>query len=275
MTKFKRRIPQYILLLFLIIVSVIIIVPYIWMILTSFRSNSEIMKNPGTMMPINWTIGGYVKVLTKSPFFRWFINSLLISTTVTTAVIFTSTISGFVFSKYKFKFKNTIFWIVLATMMVPYPTTMIPGFLIIDNLGLYNSIAALIIPALVSGFGVYLCRQFCDEIPDSLCEAALIDGAGPVRIYTSIILPQLKPCIAALGIFTFLESWNEYLKPLIMLSEVRNMTLPLALSYFSDQHANDLGAVMAASALIMIPVTVLLLVFQKQFIKGVAITGMK
>ena len=275
MAKFKKRLPQYTVLLILTIVGLIIIIPYVWMILTSFRSTSEVLKNPGTMIPIEWTTKGYAKVLTQSPFFRWFANSLFIAVIVTTAVIFTSTITGFVFSKYRFKFKDTLFWIVLATMMVPYPTTMIPNFLIIDNLGLYDKIAALIIPALVSGFGIYLCRQFCDEIPDSLCEAALIDGAGPVRIYSSIIMPQLKPCIAALGIFTFLESWNEYLKPLIMLSQVENMTLPLALSFFSTQHNNDVSATMAASALIMIPVTVLLLVFQKQFIKGVAITGMK
>jgi ABC-type glycerol-3-phosphate transport system permease component len=194
---------------------------------------------------------------------------------VTFAVIFTSTIAGYVFSKFRFPGKNTLFWIVLATMMVPTQITMIPGFLIINALGLYNSLKALVIPALVSGFGIYLCRQFCDEIPDSLCEAAGIDGAGPFWIYFSVILPQLRPCIASLAIFTFLGVWNDYLNPLIMLSELKSMTLPLALTYFSDQHTTNISAVMAASALIMLPVTVLLICFQKQFIKGIAITGMK
>jgi len=127
----------------------------------------------------------------------------------------------------------------------------------------------------VSGFGIFLCRQFCEDIPDSICEAAKIDGAGDLRIYFTIILPLLRPCLAALAIFTFLESWNDYLRPLIMLEKVDSMTLPVALSFFSTQHGNDLSATMSAAALVMLPVTILFLVFQKHFIKGIALTGGK
>jgi len=259
----------------LIAVSVFVVMPYVWMLLTSFRTTREIMQSPGRMFPIDWTWSGYVTVITKSPFFSWFVNSMIVSISVTAAVLFTSTLVGYVFSKFKFRGKTALFWLLLATMMVPYQIMMIPQFLIINEIHIYDTLLALIVPELVTAFGIYLCRQFCDEIPDSLCEAAVIDGAGPFKIYGMVILPLLRPCMGALAIFTFLEVWNEYLKPLIMLNEVKRMTLPLALAFFSDAHSRDIGAIMSASAMIMLPATVLLLVLQKQFIRGIAITGMK
>ena len=262
-------------LIVLVMVALFIIAPYIWMLMTSFKSTKEIMQNPGKILPIDWTVSGYIYVLTKSPFLSWFINSAIVAVTVTAVVIFTSTMTGYVFSKFRFKGRTVLFWLLLATMMVPYQITMIPQFLIINEIRLYDTLWALIVPELVTAFGIYLCRQFCDEIPDSLCEAAVIDGAGPFKIYRIIILPLLKPCIGALSIFTFLEVWNEYLKPLIMLNEVKRMTLPLALAFFSDARSHDIGAIMSASALIMIPATVVLLILQKQFIRGIAMTGMK
>ncbi len=186
----KKYYKWYIIItIILMVFALMIIAPYIWMMLTSFKSTREVLYNPGKVMPIKWTLSGYITVLTKSPFFSWFKNSVIVSVAVTAAVIFTSTITGYVFSKYRFKGKNILFWLVLSTMMVPSQITMIPRFLIINQVGLYNSLQALIIPALVSGFGIYLCRQFCDDIPDSLCEAAKLDGAGDFRIYASIIMP--------------------------------------------------------------------------------------
>jgi ABC-type glycerol-3-phosphate transport system permease component len=245
------------------------------MLLTSFKTTPEIMKNPDKILPVNWSIDGYIKVLTRSPFFQWFINSLLVSVSVTLLVLLTSSLTGFIFAKYRFPLKNLLFWLILASMMVPFSVTMIPNFLIVNSLGLYDTLAALIVPMMVSGFGIFLCRQFCEDIPDSICEAAKIDGAGDLRIYFTIILPLLRPCLAALAIFTFLDSWNDYLRPLIMLEKVDSMTLPVALSFFSTQHGSDLSATMSASALVMLPVTVLFLAFQKHFIKGIALTGSK
>ena len=245
------------------------------MLMTSFKSTKEIVQNPGVVLPLKWTLAGYKNVLTNSPFFKWFVNSAVVSVSITALVVFTSTLAGFVFAKYAFKGKEALFWIILATMMVPYQITMIPIFLIVGKLSLYDTLWALIIPDMISAFGLYLCRQFCEEIPDSLCEAALIDGAGPMRTYWSVVVPLLKPCIAALSIFTFLEAWNEYLKPLIMLSQVEKMTLPMSLVFFGNAHIHDIGSVMSASSLIMMPAVVVLLVFQKQFIKGISITGTK
>jgi ABC-type glycerol-3-phosphate transport system permease component len=233
------------------------------------------MRNPKTVFPIEWTLSGYQKVFSRAPIFRWFQNSVIITTSVTLAVLFTSTITGYVFAKFRFRYKETLFLLLLATMMVPSQVTMIPTFLIINTLGWYNHFSALIVPALVSVFGIFLARQFIEEIPDSLCEAALIDGCGSFGIYFRVILPQVRPAVSALAIFTFLATWNDYLGPLIMLSDVDRMTLPLALTFFNTNHAMDLGATMSAATLVMLPVIVVFILFQKQFIKGISITGLK
>ncbi len=257
------------------IVVFLVIMPYIWMLLTSFKTTPEIMKNPSKILPIEWVTSGYAKVLTRSPFFKWFANSIVVSVSVTFIVLVTSSLTGFIFAKYRFPLKNLLFWLILASMMVPFSVTMIPNFLIVNTLGLYDSLYALIVPMAVSGFGIFLCKQFCEDIPDSICEAAKIDGAGDLRIYMTIIVPLLRPCLAALAIFTFLESWNDYLRPLIMLERVSSMTLPVALSFFSSQHGSDLSATMSAASLVMLPVTIVFIAFQKQFIKGIALTGSK
>jgi len=270
-----RLTVKFVVFLVVCVFLLIILMPYVFMLLTSFRATSEIVQNPGRLAPIKWTLSGYQTVLTKSPYLKWFLNSVIVTVSVTVAVLFTSSITGFIFAKYEFKGKGVLFWIVLATMMVPFAVTMIPGFLVVNELGLYNTLWALVVPSLVSGFGIFLCRQFCAEIPGELCDAAKIDGASDMRIYLEIALPLLRPCLGALAIFTFLEKWNDYLGPLLMLDSVENMTLPLSLSYFSSQHYNDYSAIMAAAALIMVPVTVVFIILQKQFVKGIAITGMK
>ena len=259
----------------LFLLSLFMILPFFWMLSNSLKSTKELLVDPKHLIPVNFTISGYIKVLTKSPFFYWFRNSLFITVTNTVVFLLSSTIVGFVFSKFEFKFKKVLFMLVLATMMVPTHTTMIPGFLLINALGLYNTAGALIVPSFVNAFGIFLSKQACDDIPNELIEAARMEGASNWSIYLKIVLPLLKPTVGALTIFTFLNYWNDYLNPLIMINDIKKMTLPLALSYFSSQHTADLSATMAASALIMMPVIIVFLMFQKQFIKGIATTGMK
>ena len=266
---------RLIIFMILIVFAIVIITPYIWMLSNSFKSTKETLLNPEHLFPQDPTVEGYKRVLFGSPFFRWLGNSLFITITNTLAILFTSSLIGFVFSKYSFKSKKILFITLLATMMVPAQATLIPSFILINEIGLYNTPWALIVPAFFSVFGIYLCKQFCDEIPRDLMESAKIDGAGDMRIYFKIVLPQLRPALGALGIFTFLENWNDYLRPLIYLNSTEQMTLPLALSYFSTQHGTDLSATMAASALIMIPVAIVFVIFQKHFVKGISMTGMK
>ena len=269
---FKKRL---LILCILLIVSIIIVLPYVWMLSNSFKTTMETLTDPMHIIPQEPTTAGYEKVLTKSPFFRWLWNSCFVTGINTIVILFTSSIVGYIFARFNFKGRNFLFAMLLFTMMVPAQVTMITTFIIIDGVGLYNSVWALIIPSFVNVFGIYLCKQYCEEIPKELIESAKIDGAGNFRIYWNIVIPQIRPALGALAIFTFLEYWNDYLNPLIYLSSTDNMTLPLALSYFSTQHSTDLSATMAASALIMIPAAIVFIIFQKQFIKGLALTGMK
>lgn len=259
----------------LVVASIIVVVPYIWMLSNSFKTTKEAIISPNVLIPSEPTLDGYEKVLTKSPFFSWFKNSLIVTSVNTLIVLFTSTILGYVFARFEFKGKKMLFSILMYTMMVPAQVTMITSFLLIDSIGLYDNLLALIIPAFVNAFGVYLCKQYIEEIPKSLIESARIDGASDFMIYWKIVIPQIRPAIGSLAIFTFLQYWNDYLSPLLYLSSTDRMTLPLALSYFSTQHTSDLSATMAASALIMIPSAIVFIIFQKQFVKGIAMTGMK
>jgi multiple sugar transport system permease protein len=270
----RKRASQAAIIAVMLIVGAVFMLPYIWMLLNSFKPQVEIMKGK-TFWPAKFTWDNYVTVWTKAPIVTWFFNSTTVAVSGTIIMLFTSTLAGFVFGKYQFKGKSILFWFVLATMMVPVQTTMIPSFLLIERLGLYDKLAALIIPKMVGGFGIFLCRQFIEDIPDSLCEAACIDGAGDFFIYRRVILPLILPAVSALAIFTFLELWNDYMGPLLYLSDPKNMTMPLALGFFSNQHSANIGAIMAAATLIMLPVTIVFLCFQKQFIEGIAITGIK
>jgi len=259
----------------LLAVSFIVVVPYVWMLSNSFKTTIETLTDPMHIIPQEFTLDGYIKVLTKSPFFHWLGNSVFITCFNTIVILFTSTLVGYLFARFRFRGKDFLFAMLMFTMMVPAQVTMITTFIIIDDIGLYDSVWALIIPSFVNVFGIYLCKQYCEEIPRELIESARIDGAGDFSIYWRIVIPQIRPAIGALAIFTFMEYWNDYLNPLIYLSSTEKMTLPLALSYFSTQHSTDLSATMAASALIMIPAAVVFIIFQKQFIKGMSMTGMK
>jgi len=259
----------------LLAASIIVVIPYVWMLSNSFKTTIETLTDPMHIIPQEFTLDGYIKVLTKSPFFHWLGNSVFITCTNTIVILFTSTLVGYLFARFRFRGRDFLFAMLMFTMMVPAQVTMITTFIIIDDIGLYNSVWALIIPSFVNVFGIYLCKQYCEEIPRELIESARIDGAGDFAIYWRIVIPQIRPAIGALAIFTFMEYWNDYLNPLIYLSSTEKMTLPLALSYFSTQHSTDLSATMAASALIMIPAAIVFIIFQKQFIKGLSMTGMK
>ncbi|NLM86857.1 MAG: carbohydrate ABC transporter permease [Clostridiales bacterium] len=275
MRKWTRKTTvDLVLIVFFSVFCLVFMMPYVRMILDSFKTRVEVMK-ANTFFPSKFILDNYQSVFEKTPIWNWFLNSLCTSTLVTVVMLFTSSIAGFVFAKYSFKGKQVIFWFIMATMMVPAQTTMIPSFLIIQRLGLYDNLFALVVPSLVGGFGIFLCRQFIEDIPDSMVEAASIDGAGHMRIYFQVILPLIKPALSALAIFTFLGKWNDYLNPLLYLSDTRRMTMPLALSFFTSQRQSDIGAVMAAATLVMLPVTAVFLAFQKQFVRGISITGMK
>lgn len=266
---------HYLIIAFMGVFSVIMMYPMAWMLVTSFKSNADIHKNKAKFFPAEWTVEGYRSAFEKAPIGDWLVNSIVITAVITFAVILTSTLIGYVFAKYEFKFKRSLFLLMLATMMVPPQVTMIPRYLMIQKMHLFNTRWALIVPGLVSAFAIYLARQFITDVPDSLCEAAKLDGAGPLRIYWSVILPNIKPAIGSIGIFTAMANWNDYLNPLLMLNDIDKMTLPLGLVMFDSQRSVDLAATMAAAAMIMMPMILIFVLFQRQFIKGMTMSGIK
>ncbi len=266
---------HYIIIVFMLCFSAIMMYPMLWTIMTSFKTNADLRMNRTKIFPEQWSLEGYINAFEKAPIGQWFLNSIFITVTVTLIVILTSTLIGYVFAKYEFKGKKILFAVMLATMMIPGQITMIPRYLIVQKLHLYNTYGALIIPAVVSVFGVYLAKQFIEDVPTSLCDAAKIDGAGPWKIYWHVILPNIKPAIGSIGIFTAMRCWNDYLNPLLMLNDVENMTLPLGLVMFDSQTGVDLAATMAVATMIMLPMTIIFLAFQKQFIKGLTMSGIK
>ena len=266
---------HYLIIAFMGVFSVIMMYPMAWMLVTSFKSNADIHKNKAKFFPAEWTVEGYRSAFEKAPIVDWLVNSIVITAVITFAVILTSTLIGYVFAKYEFKFKRSLFLLMLATMMVPPQVTMIPRYLMIQKMHLFNTRWALIVPGLVSAFAIYLARQFITDVPDSLCEAAKMDGAGPLRIYWSVILPNIKPAIGSIGIFTAMANWNDYLNPLLMLNDIDKMTLPLGLVMFDSQRSVDLAATMAAAAMIMMPMILIFVLFQRQFIKGMTMSGIK
>lgn len=254
---------------------ILVLFPFLWSLLLSFKENSEIMQVPGTFLPNKWIISGYVTVLTESPFYVWFLNSVISSVVVTAIVAFSSALGGYIFAKFNFRGKKFLFMLMLSTMMVPFQVTMIPTYMISGYLGILNSLLSLIIPSMVSAFGIFLCKQFVENVPNELIEAGRIEGAGEMRIFFSIIMPSIKSALAALCIFTFMGKWNDYLWPLIAINDEIKMTVPLALNFFNSARTMDYNVTMSAGMLVMLPVIVIYLVFQRQFIEGLTLTGMK
>ena len=263
--------------LILITASLLAILPFVWMIFGSFKTGSEIREVPPTFFPQKFTLENYTTILNDKdlPLGLFYRNSAVIALANVVQVLFTSSLFGYIFAKFDFRGKNLIFWFILATMMIPHQVTMIPSYLILAKLGLINKLWGLIIPAAIDAFGIFLFRQFCYSIPNELIDAARVDGASEFRIYRSIVLYQLGPALATFGMLTFMFNWNAYLWPLIVLTEQNVRTLPIILSWFENQHTQQLHLTMAASVLVILPVLFIFILTQRWIVKGITLTGMK
>ncbi len=253
------------------------LVPFLWMLGTSLKSSTEIIKLPPTLIPERPTLQSYRTIFTdpRVPLARFYLNSIVVSFSVVTMILFTSSLAGFVFAKYQFFGKDLLFTLILATMMIPFQVTMIPAYLILARLHLTDSLWGLIIPSATSAFGIFLMKQFIEGIPSELIDAARIDGASEFRIYTRIILPQMGPALATLGIFQFMGTWNDYLWPLIVITTTEKRTLPIMLTWYNSQHGARQDLSMAASVLVILPITIVYFLFQRWIVRGIALTGFK
>jgi len=261
----------------LLLGSVIMVLPFFWMVSGSVKSLAEIYAYPPTFIPQAVQLENYVEVWRRLPFHLFFLNSFFVSTTVTVGVLFTSSLAGYSFSRLHYPGRDTIFLFYLSTMMVPFAVTLIPMYALMGMLHWVDTLTALIVPGLFSAWGTFLNRSFMMTIPRELEDAALIDGCSYFRIYWSVILPLSKPVLATLAIFEFMGVWNDFLWPLIMISSMKNKTLPLGLAAFQAMAAvkTPWHLIMAASVMSVIPILVLFIVGQKYYVQGIVTTGLK
>jgi len=269
--------PSSILLHFVLILgSVIMVFPFLWTVSSSFMDLTQVFSVPPRLFPNPIVWENYPRSWTAQPFGRAYINSIYIAFTVVASQMITASMAAYAFARLKFPGSGVLFIIFLATMMVPMQVTMIPLFIIMRDLGLLGTHTALILPAaMFNAFGVFLLRQFIASLPPELEEAAVVDGASVPLIYFRIILPLIRPALAAFGIFVFLGQWNSFLMPLIFLQNPNRFTVPLLLNFFRGIYVTEISLLLAGTVIAVIPVLIVYIIFQKQIIEGIAITGMK
>jgi len=259
----------------LIIGSIWMIFPFFWMILTSFKTFSETTRIPPVIFPKSFSFTNYATVFLTLPFKQFYINTIITSFTVTIGQIIVSTMAAYVFARLKFPGNKILFFIVLSVMMVPTQIFIIPQYMTMKYLHLLDSLPALIIPGWFSAFSVFLLRQFFMTLPIELEEAARIEGCGTFKIFYSIMLPLAKPGIIAASIFSILWSWNDLMWPLIVNNSMEKMTLAAGLASLQGQHLTNYPVIMAGAFLAVLPMLIIFLIFQKQFVEGIALSGTK
>lgn len=262
--------------LLLIIFSIGMALPFLWMILSSFKPLDEIFLKPPKLLPMAPTLQNYQTAFGTGNFYSAFFNSFYIATLVTVISLITCAMAAYAFARMRFPGNNILFGIFLATLMVPFQLIVIPQYLILGELQWIDTHLALIVPpALFNGFGVFLLRQYVRGIPLELEEAAAIDGAGRIKIFITMILPLLRTPMVALGIFIFLGRWNDFLAPLIFINSDNLFTLPLWVAQFKGAYSSDWGGLMAATSLSAVPFLIIFIIAQRQIVEGIALSGSK
>jgi multiple sugar transport system permease protein len=269
----KRRWARVLLYVILLIGGLGMLFPFIWMIASSIKHAQDIYSL--SLVPSNPTLDNYRTVLRDTSFGRWFLNSLFVAGVTTASVAFFDSLAGYTLAKFRFPGSFVIFVLILSTLMVPTEMLVIPWFMMSIEFGWTDSYWGIMFPGVISAFGVFLMRQFFLGVPNDLIDAARLDGFSEFRIFWKIAVPLVKPAIAALCIFTFLGNWNAYIWPLIVVRSDEIRTLPVGIAFFSSESGSAFHLIMAAAALATIPVIVVFLIFQKQIIKGIVLTGLK
>lgn len=255
---------------------VLMVGPFLWMVLGSLKPQAEFLRIPPTFLPATPTTDNYGRLFEQLDFPRFFFNSSVVALAVTVGNLVFCPMLGYALAKLRWRGKKLVMGLVLATLMVPAGITLIPNFIMLSSFGLVNSYPGLILPFLAGAFGVFLMRQFMYGVPDELLEAARIDGANEFRLYWTIVVPIATPVLATLAILTFLGNWNAFIYPLVMATEPNMYTLPVALATFATgQYQADHGMLMAGSVILVLPVLLVFIVFQRFITEGIATTGLK
>ncbi len=250
--------------------------PFMWMVSTSLKTDQDVFTWPPRLVPQPVRLENYVDAWNSAPYARFFFNSAFIALAVTLANLFFSSLAGYAFAKYQFPGKHWIFVALLCTMMIPFQVTMIPVFVILSKLHWVDTYWGLIIPFTAGAFGIFLMRQFLTTIPDDLIDAARIDGCSEFRTFLTIVLPLSKPALSALGIFIFMASWNGFIWPFIIVKSTEMKTLPLAIADLAaGLYVMSWPLMMAGACFVVLPAIVVFLLFQKNFVEGITLTGIK
>lgn len=269
------KLKKSILYIFLAVSGLITIVPFLWMLSASFMQDGHASVYPPRFIPDIFTLEQYKNLFTRLDIGRNLFNSLFLSITVTILNLFLNSMAGFAFAKYRFKGKKQLFTVLLSSMIIPSQVTMLPLFLMLKYMGFINTYMAIIIPGLANIFGIFLIRQYALSIPDSLIEAARIDGATDFQIYSKVVVPLIVPILITLAIFTFMTTWNDFLWPLISLTDNSMYTLPVALANLMGEHTKDPELMMAGSVLTILPILIVFLILQKYYIRGIMMGSVK
>jgi len=275
MPEVSRKLTSAVTYLALFVGGLVVLLPFYWTLVTSIKIPSETISYPIVWFPSQITFAHYQKAW-HANFPIYYRNSIIVSVSVLIGTTFTSAMAGFLFAKYEFPFKDTLFLFVLATMMIPFIVVLIPVYLLVGVVfHLKDTLWALIIPALISPFGIFLMRQFIQSIPDELLNAARIDGASDWMIFWRIVLPLCKPALSALAIFHFIWIWNDFLWPLIVTDTDNSRTLPIGVMLFAFQRWQQYNLAIASSMLVLAPLVVFYFIFQRAFVQGIVMTGLK
>lgn len=270
----KLRRGQIVSIVAIAVVGALFLTPLLYMLTTSLKPKKEVLQNTVSLFGSYFAVENYTRAWTAFPFGKYLFNSILVGLVTSLLTVITSAMAAYAFARLKFKHRDGIFFIYLATLMVPLQVTIIPLYIILRTLGWHDSYTALIIPPAFTAFGVFMLRQFFLTIPTEIEEAAKIDGCSRFQIFTTIILPMSKPGLASLAIFTFVNLWKSFFWPLIVTATDAHKTLPLGLYMFSGQYGTDWSALMAATAISIIPGVIFYIIFQRSLVQGISLSGM-
>ncbi|CDZ44402.1 carbohydrate ABC transporter permease [Neorhizobium galegae] len=272
----KKRMTNFAIDVFLIIVSILMLLPLVFLVANAFKTPAEMLSWPPTIIPRDPTIANFSAVLGETPLLRWIANSIAFAVMSTIAIVATSAIAGYIFGKFRFRTMNILFALFLATAIVPFEVYMIPLYFQAKSLGILNSVWGLLLGYLVMSFGIFLIRQnVIHSIPDELLEAARIDGAGEFWIFLHIVLPLLRGALGALAVLAFFQAWTAFAWPMIVTTTRTSYTIEVGLALFQTGFTVDLGRLSAASATVLIPSILLFVILRRNFVQGVASTGLK
>ncbi len=266
---------RVILYIVLIALAIFTLIPFVWMISSSLKLDREVFTFPMKWIPETFHWENYSQIWTEVPMLTYFKNTAIIALAVTLIQTLTSSFAAYAFAKLQFKGRNILFLAYIGTIAVPWQAYMLPQFVLMRSMGLYDRLLAMIVLQSFSAFGVFLMRQFYQGIPTDLCEAARIDGLSEYGIWARIMLPLSKAAIATLVIFTFIGTWNDYMGPMIYLTRDMNKTIQVGLRRFIQENSSDYHLIMAASVVSLVPVTIVFLALQRYFIEGIATSGLK